>query len=168
MNAALTKKDHIAELKKKCFLTLMNLNEIRFLLTTSHLKTIVNSPVVSCLDYCNALFYGISQQLMHQLQLIQNACAKATTRKYKHDHLEDDLNKLHWLNVQKRVVLKICLLSYKAVNGLAPAYLKDMFNYAHHSHTIRLMLPYRTSKGYGDRSFTMAGPRFFNALPKIQ
>ena len=165
MDAALSMKDHIAELKKKCFLTLRNLNKIRFLLTTSQLKTIVNSLVVSCLDYCNALFYGISQQLMHQLQLIQNACAKAITRKYKHDHLEDDLNKLHWLNVRKRVVFKICLLSYKAVNGLAPAYLKDMFNYAHHGHTIRLMVPYRTSKGYGDRSFSVAGPRFFNALP---
>ena len=165
MDAGLTMKDHVKELKRKCFLTLRNLNKIRFLLTTSQLKTIVNSLVVSCLDYCNALFSGISQQLMHQLQLIQNACAKAITRKFKHDHMDDDLAKLHWLNVRKRVVFKICLLSYKAVNGLAPAYLKEMFNYAHYGHTVRLMVPYRSAKGYGDRSFSVIGPRFFNALP---
>ena len=79
--------------------------------------------------------------------------------------MDDDLAKLHWLNVRKRVVFKICLLSYKAVNGLAPAYLEEMFNYAHYGHTVRLMVPYRSAKGYGDRSFSVIGPRFFNALP---
>ena len=44
--------------------------------------------------------------------------------------MEDD--KVHWLNIRKRVVFKIRLLSYKAVNGLALAYLNDMINYAHH------------------------------------
>ena len=147
MDAALTMKDHVTELKKKCFLTLRNLRKIRFLLTTSHLKTIVNSLVVSCLDYCNSMFYGISSQLLHQLQLIQNACAKVITGKYKYDHMNDDLNKLHWLSVRKRVVFKICLLSFKAVNGLAPVYLNDMFKYAHYGHTV-------------------IGPKLFNALPE--
>ena len=166
MDAALTMKDHVTELKKKCFLTLRNLRKIRFLLTTSQLKTIVNSLVVSCLDYCNSMFYGISQQLMHQLQLIQNACAKVITGKYKYDHMEDDLNKLHWLSVRKRVVFKICLLAYKAVNGLTPLYLSDMFKYAHYGHTIRLIVPYGTTKSYGDRSFSVIGPKLFNALPE--
>ena len=35
MDAGLTMKDHVKELKRKCFLTLRNLNKIRFLLTTS-------------------------------------------------------------------------------------------------------------------------------------
>ena len=166
MDAALTMKDHITELKKKCFLTLRNLKKIRFLLTTSQVKTIVNSLVISCLDYCNSMFYGVSQHLMHQLQLIQNACAKAITGKYKYDHMDNDLNKLHWLSVRKRVVFKICLLSYKAVNGLAPKYLNDMFNYAHYGHTIRLIVPHRATKGYGDRSFSVIGPKFFNVLPE--
>ena len=82
--------------------------------------------------YCNAMFYGISKYLIHQLQLIQNACAKAVTGKYKFDHLGDDLDKLHWLNIPKRVIFKICLLSFKAINGIAPLYLQDMFKYAHH------------------------------------
>ena len=57
MDAALTMKDHITELKKKCFLTLRNLKKIRFLLTTSQVKTIVNSLVISCLDYCNSGYW---------------------------------------------------------------------------------------------------------------
>ena len=94
------------------------------------------------------------------------SCAKAITGKYKYDHMDNDLNKLHWLSVRKRVVFKICLLSYKAVNGLAPKYLNDMFNYAHYGHTIRLIVPHRATKGYGDRSFSVIGPKFFNVLPE--
>ena len=165
MDSGLTMSNHVVELKKKCFLTLRNLTKIRFLLTTKQLKTIVNSLVVSCLDYCNAMFYGISKYLIHQLQLIQNACAKAVTGKYKFDHLGDDLDKLHWLNIPKRVIFKICLLSFKAINGIAPLYLQDMFKYAHHGHTVRLIVPYRSTKGFGDRSFSVVGPRVFNALP---
>ena len=165
MDSGLTMNNHVVELKKKCFLTLRNLTKIRFLLTTKQLKTIVNSLVVSCLDYCNAMFYGISKYLIHQLQLIQNACAKAVTGKYKFDHLGNDLDKLHWLNIPKRVIFKICLLSFKAINGIAPLYLQDMFNYAHHGHTVRLIVPYRSTKGFGDRSFSVVGPRVFNALP---
>ena len=163
MDANLTMGDHIVELKKKCFLTLRNLTKIRYLLTTAQLKTIVNSLV----DYCNGMFFGISQQLMHQLQLIQNACAKAITGKYKYDHVDDELEKLHWLNVRKRVVFKICLLSYKAqaLNGIAPVYLQEMFQYAHHGHTLKLIVPPRSTKGFGDRSFSVVGPRLFNTLP---
>ena len=62
-------------------------------------------------------------------------------------------------------MLSAYLYLYKAVNGLVPEYLKEMFNYAHYGHTVRLMVPYRSTKGYGDRSFSVIGPRFFNALP---
>ena len=42
-----------------------------------------------------------------------------------------------------------------------------MFQYAHHGHTVRLIVPYRSTKGFGDRSFSVVGhsPRVFNALP---
>ena len=73
---------------------------------------VVNALVVSCLDYCNALFYGINEQLFYQLQLIQNAAAKLITGKYKYEHVDSDLVDLHWLDIKKRVIFKICLLGY--------------------------------------------------------
>ena len=84
----------------------------------------MNSLVVSCLDYCNGLYFGVAERLLNQLQLIQNAAAKAITGKYKYDHLGEDLKELHWLEIKKRVIFKIALLAYKSVNGLAPYYIK--------------------------------------------
>ena len=66
-------------------------------------------------DYCIGLNYFISKQLLNQLQLIQNACAKTV---FKYDHLGKDFSTLHWLNVCKHVIFKIGLLAYTSVNGI--------------------------------------------------
>ena len=153
------------KLKKQCFRTLRNICKIRFLLTQAQLKIIINSLVVSCLDYCNALFYGISERLLHQLQVIQNAAAKVITGKYKYDHIENDLSDLHWLSVKKRVLFKIGLLGFKSLIGLSPQYLQDMFQYCHHGHIPKLQVPSRDLQ-YGRRSFSFAGPRFMNNIPQ--
>ena len=165
-DSGLTLGKQIIELKKKCFYTLRNINKIRFLLSYEQRKVIVNSLVVSCLDYCNGLYFGISQKLMNQLQILQNACAKAVMGKYKYDHLGDDLKTLHWLNIKKRILFKIGLLAYKAVNGLAPQYLQDLFQYSHHGHTLKLIVPANNcTKSYGQRSFSVVGPTLLNNLP---
>ena len=164
MDNHLTLEQQIVSLKQNCFRTLRNICKIRFLLTRCQLKTIVNSLVVSCLDYCNGLYFGIAERLLNQLQLIQNAAAKAVTGKYKYDHLGEDLNDLHWLEIKKRVVFKISLIAYKSVNGLAPEYLQNMFQYSHHGHSLKLIVPQYTSS-YGRRSFSYAGPKIFNNLP---
>ena len=132
MESSLTFEKQTMELKRKCFRTIRNIRKIKFLLTPDQIRIVVNSLVVSCLDYCNGLFIGASEKILKQLQLIQNSAAKAITGKYKHDHMDKDLEKLHWLNIRKRIVFKIGLLAYKSINGLAPQYLQDMFKYSHH------------------------------------
>lgn len=165
MDQALTMESQVSELKIKCFLTLRNICKIRFLLSTAQLKEVVNSLVVSCLDYCNGLYFGTSERVLKQLQLIQNACAKAVTGKYKYDHLDGDLDDLHWLNIKKRVIFKVGLLAYKAIHGLAPGYLQDMFKYTYHGNSPKLMVPPYNLTGYGKRAFSCIGPRLMNRLP---
>ena len=125
---------------------------------------ITNSLVVSCLDYCNRLFFGAKESILKQLQLIQNSASKAITGKYKHDHLGDDIRKLHWLNNRQWIVFKIALLAYKAINGQAPQYLQDMFRFCHHGNSVKLIIPFPLTK-YGSRSFNVIGPKIFNNLP---
>ena len=164
MDNLLSFEQQVIQLKQTCFRTLRNISKVRFLLTRAQLKTIVNSLVVSCLDYCNGLYFGIAERLLNQLQLIQNAAAKVVMGKYKYDHLGEDLQELHWLPIRKRVVFKVALLAYKSVNGLNPVYLQDMFRYSHHGHSLKLIVPHYTST-LGRRTFSYAGPKIFNNLP---
>ncbi len=78
--------------------------------------------------------------------------------------MEDDLVKLYWLDVKKRITFKILLLAHKAIIGLAPVYIQDMFQYAHHGHTLKLLVPSFHTQ-IGGRSFSAIAPKLYNNTP---
>ncbi len=82
--------------------------------------------MTSRLDYCNDLLGGCSARLINKLQLVQNAEARVLTRTKKYDHISQVLSTLHWLSIKHRIHFKILLITYKALNGLAPEYLSEL------------------------------------------
>ena len=48
---------------------------------------------------------------------------------------------------------------------MAPLYLQDLLHYAHHGHTLRLNVP-ETFTRYGQRAFSVIGPKIYNSLPR--
>ncbi|XP_028292887.1 putative ATP-dependent RNA helicase DHX57 [Gouania willdenowi] len=93
------------------------------------------------LDYCNALYSGISQKALYRLQLVQNAAARLLTG-----------TKKPW-------------------NGLAPQYITDLIQIYRPPRALRsegqlqLMVPKANRKTKGDRAFSVVGPKLWNALP---
>jgi len=57
---------------------------------------------------------------------VQNcaACLVLCARKY--EHITPLLKELHWLPVEQRIVLKILLLTFKALHNLSPSYIRDL------------------------------------------
>ena len=89
-----------------------------------------------------------------------------------------DYHPVLFLNyVYKIVVYRVCLMVFKALNGLAPSYLADMFSPVEVSvrgrtlrsavcRAVRLMQPRRQIRtNFGDRAFRFAGPMEWNRLP---
>ena len=86
-------------------------------------------------------------------------------------HISPVLQQLHWLPVSSRIQFKILLLTYKALNGLAPQYLADLIMFYTPGRTLRsssqylLHTPKWNLSTYGRRSFSSAAPVLWNALP---
>ena len=59
--------------------------------------------VSSRLDYCNSLLYGVGDELLQKLQVIQNAAARVLTGARKFDHITPVHRELHWLAVAARL-----------------------------------------------------------------
>ena len=81
---------------------------------------------------------------------------------------------MHWLLVKFRIDFKILLLTYKAINGLAPFYLqglisfKEACKYKLRSDCDGLLLnplKFKTLTTLGDRSLAVAAPQLWNSLP---
>ena len=70
--------------------------------------------------YANALLFGITDVLIGKLQIVQNYAARLVVRCDRRDHITPILKKLHWLPVKQRVTYKIILVTFRALNGLAP------------------------------------------------
>jgi len=70
-------------------------------------------------DYCNALFFSITNELFCRLQSVQNAAARLVTGAKRSDHISPVLRQLHWLPVRQRVVFKIATLVHRSLSGLA-------------------------------------------------
>ena len=111
---------------RTCFFHIRNIHRIRTVLSTPNLHTVVNALISSRLDYCNALYSTLSKASIHRLQLVQNAAARLITGTRRSEHITPVLAALHWLPVTFRIDFKILLLTFKALNGLAPQYLMDI------------------------------------------
>ena len=84
------------------------------------------------------------------------------------------LFKLHWLPIRGRILFKILLITYKAVHGHAPNYIKELIKfkkpgkYNLRSNSDNLLLEIEKVKTYttlGDRAFQVAAPKLWNNLP---
>ena len=123
------------------------------------------------LDYCNSLYFGLSQASLSRLQLVQNAAARLLTRTRKYESITPILFKLYWLPVTFRIDLKILLFVYKALNKPAPQYLTNLLCPYTPSRTLRssdhclLIVPRSRLKKRGDCTFATAGPKLWNSLP---
>ena len=85
----------------------------------------VQAFITSRLDWCNALYYGITDELMRRLQSVQNAAARLITSTRRCNHISLVLRQLHWLPVQQRVNYKITMLVHRSLSGHILSYLAD-------------------------------------------
>ncbi len=131
----------------------------------------IHAFMTSRLDYCNALLGGCSARLINKLQMVQNAAARVLTRTREYDHISPVLSTLHWLPIKHCIDFKILLITYKALNGLAPQYLSELLSHYSPSRPLRsqnsghLIIPRISKSTAGDRSFSYLAPKLWNNLP---
>ena len=160
---------------KAAFFHIFNIRRIRKFRSFNTVQTLVNAFVISRLDYCNNIFFGLPNTELQNLQRIQNTAARLICNMNKFDHITPILVKLHWLPVRYRINFKILLITFKVIHGLAPKYLsepltcKTKFNYNLRS-TSKILVQQpriKTLRKLGDQSFTVAAPALWNNLPNV-
>ena len=168
----LSMSDQVSSICQKSYFQLRKIASVRNYLTESATKTLVTTLILSNIDYCNSLLSGITNDNLKKLQNIQNFAAKLIKRKKKHDHVTPILFDLHWLPVEQRIIYKICLLCYKALNGSTPSYISDLIHVYEPNRSLRSSLdqrilskPKTNYKFYGERAFSFFGPCVWNSLP---
>ncbi len=145
------------ELVTNIISTLIHVEQIKGLVTLNHF-TIHLQSVSTPTHYRNHF-------LKKQLALIF-----ILTRSRKYGHITPILQSLHWLPIKFRISYKILLLTFKALNGLAPAYLTSLLSRYNPTRSLRsqnsglLVVPRIAKSTKGGRAFSYLAPKLWNSL----
>ena len=173
LDSNMTMSQHVLRVCQNCYFQLWLLRRLGKALSVESKLLLVHALVHSRLDYCNSVLTHLLQSLVQQLQSVLNSGCSFDFCLKRFDHITPALMDLHWLPYPQRITYKLCMIMFKCLRGAAPAYLADYC-------TSTSLVPGRSalrSAAHGDivvpshrtdwglRSFAVAGPSSWNALP---
>lgn len=175
LDSNLTMRGQILKITQSSYYQLRQLRSIRRSLSLPVATGLVHAFVTSRVDYCNSALYGVAAVHLDLLQSVLHTAARLISRKLKYDHITPTLrDELHWLPVRQRIHFKLCTITFKALHGVAPAYISDSLlpvsSYGGRSHLRSaakgdLVIPRTRTARFGPRSFAVACPTLWNGLP---
>ena len=133
----LTLTYHINETCRIATNAIRSIGRICKYLTNENLKLLVNALVISRLDYCNSILYGLPKRELDKLQRVQNTAARLITGTKQYDHIKPAFQKLYCLPVESRIIFKVILITFKILHGLSPAYLSSLLQKYNPPHSLR-------------------------------
>ena len=83
----LSLKAHVSELTSRCYSCLRRIKSCRRALTRTTAATVVNSLIVTRLDYCNGFLAGYTKQTLDKLQRVLNCSARVIFGGYSRQHV---------------------------------------------------------------------------------
>ena len=108
------------------FFWLHNIKRISKFLSRDNLVAVIHAFIASRLDYWYSLLYDLPNIELAKLQRVQNAAVRSVTTTGKYDQITPILCEFHWLPVKFRIHFKILLLTFKALHGMTPNYIRDL------------------------------------------
>ena len=148
---------------------------VRRSIPTTALLTLIRSLVISKVDYCISVLVVTSDHLLERLQSVMNAAARLVFESRRSDYITPLLRELHWLKIRERIQFRLCVLTFRCLNGTAPRYLSDGLHRTtevagrrclRSADTTTLIVPATHRSSMEDRAFSVAASRSWNALPE--
>ena len=178
LDQKLNLKQHITSKCQTAMLSIQQIKNIRYLLTQEATEILVLGTVMSHLDYCNSVLVGLPDVDISKMQCIQNIAARMVVLNdvsMRDSNSRSILANLHWLPIRRRTEYKILTLVHKCLSSGVPKYLNNLlteYPYTERRQGLRsqhqerrLVEPKTKLKTFAARSFSCAGPKWWNRLP---
>src|SRR6218665_2536433 len=173
LDNTLSLKSQIASITKSCFFHLRRIRQVKKSLIENCLRTLVQALVISRLDYCNSVLYGLPASILQPLTTVLHCAAKLIKNLSPRDHVTPTIRELHWLPIPARINFKICLLMYRVYTNSSPSYFSSLVAPCSSLQSRRALrssfqadfVVARSIKKFGNRAFALAGPAEWNKLP---
>ena len=118
---------HITEVTKRISFNNARLRMLRNILPRDVLIKIFNATSIPIIDYASSVWGGFSTTLGNRIKRLENAAARAITGNYDFINVRGDtlFHDLGLTRFNDRYKYQIALLMFKAIHGIASAYICD-------------------------------------------
>ena len=166
-------RHHVDFVTARCFAALRQLRSVRRHVSVPVMRSLVTSLILTRLDYCNSVLFGLPAVVVTRLQSVQNAAARMVFNLRRTAHVSDALACLHWLRIPERIRFKVAVLVYRSLHGTSPQYLRTFTptsvvaarSSLRSASRHQLVVPRCRLSTYGARAFPVAGAAVWNDLP---
>ncbi len=118
---------HINEISTIITGTLVYITRVKHCFDKETRIIIIQSPVLSILNYCNTAWGTTNTTLLAKTQKLQNFAFKvADGNARKHDHVTPIFRRMEWLNIMKTIQLNTAVTAYKQLNNYCPQSITDL------------------------------------------
>ena len=168
-DSKLTLSNQILSVTKCCYFHLRRIRQLLPYLDDPSLHLLVSALILSRIDYCNSLYYGLPESTLKPLNKVFNFAARLVSRSPLYHHITPYLILMHWLPIKYRISFKISVNMFKLKNCFYPEYLKSLIVQPHRSNLRssthnHYFIP-SINHTFAKRSFSYAGPYTWNSLP---
>src|SRR6218665_3622011 len=156
------------------FFHLRRIRQIKRCLNEHCLHVLVQALVLSRIDCCNSVLYGLPNSTLSPLTSVIHIAARLVKILSPRDHITPSLRQLHWLPIQARISFKICLSMFKVKSCSAPLYMSSLVTPCTALESRRGLcsaskgdfVVKRTNLQLRNRMFEVACPAEWNSLPE--
>ena len=125
----------INQMVKKAYHKLRIFYRFKNLLSIKTKTRLVETYVLSILNYGDIIIQGVKQELRTKLQRVQNSCIRFIYNLKKYDHITPFLKEAQTLNIGNRTRLHGIVQMHRIVKGESPAYLTEKIIYRSDIHS---------------------------------
>ena len=151
---------------RKCNFSIYKLRQIRNMIPRKTLIAMVQSEVMSKIDYGNALLIFQPKYSLKRIQTVINRAVRlifkipkrASVRYYTEEIL-------HWLPIAGRIDFKTLLIIHKAIKYNKPTYISSYFYRIQKTTRNNCFQPRTNNKKFSIRALKYCGPALLNRLP---
>ena len=172
MDKYMTFNVHIDELSKKVSGILIYLNRMKNYFDNKTRVQIVESLVLSVINYCIKIWGGTNNTQLERVQKLQNFAARvAVIGIGKYDHITPTLKQLKWVRIKENYIYEVCVFVFKVLKGEYHNWLYSFPSVGH----LRSASTRQNNELYinnfrtdlGSRSMEIRGPSCWNKLPQM-
>ena len=115
---AMTFDSHVNKISRKIFSTIIYINRVKDNFSKSARVIIIQSLILSIINYGIKVWGTTNNTLMHQIQKLQNFAAKvAVGGAARHEHATPFLRELGWLKIKQKYMFEMGTLMFSLTRG---------------------------------------------------